>query len=120
MSSSSKSVDASELLFLGTHGHVIALSKKTGRKVWATSLPGTGWSVVSILFEEGQLFCASGGRAFCLDPVTGEVIWSNGLKGFGQGLVYLTSALSNDTEALMSLLSAEAANRAAAASAATT
>lgn len=91
-------------VFVGTHGHVIALNKTTGRKVWATSLPRTGYDMVSILFEDGRLFSASGGRVFALDPATGDIVWKNELKGMGSGLVYLSTVNSNSTEALMSVL----------------
>lgn len=109
-----------DYLFLGTHGHVVALRKATGEKLWATSLPGTGFSVVSILIEDDKLFCASGGHAFALDPQDGRVLWTNDLKGLGQGMVYLTTANSNDTEALLTVLAGQAAAQAAAGGAAVT
>lgn len=102
-----------DYLFLGTHGHVVALRKATGEKLWQTSLPSTGYSVVSILVEDDKLFCASGGHAFALDPQDGKILWTNDLKGLGQGLVYLTTANSNDTEALLTVLAGEAAAQAA-------
>ena len=81
----------------------MALNKKNGRKVWTTSLPKTGYSVVSVLFENDRLFCASGGRVFALDPGTDKIKWSNALKGMGAGLVYLSTVNSNNTEAIMTL-----------------
>ncbi len=80
-----------DLLFLGTHGHVVAVEKATGREVWKTSLPKTGYSVVSILVEDGLLLCASHGRAFGLDVETGEIRWTNHLRGLGHGHVYLST-----------------------------
>lgn len=62
-----------KLLFAGTHGHVIALDKATGTEVWRTSLPKTGFSVVSIVHEEGRLLCGAGGRVFALDSESGEI-----------------------------------------------
>jgi outer membrane protein assembly factor BamB len=110
-----------DYLFVGTHGHVAALHKKTGRKAWDRSLPGTGFSIVSIVIEDGLLFCASGGRAFALEPETGEIRWTNALKGLGSGFVYLSTANSNSTEHMMSVLAsaAQSAQAAAAAAAAT-
>ncbi len=96
-----------DYLFVGTHGHVLAIAKADGKKVWERSLPNTGYAVVSIVYEEGRLFCGTGGRAFCLDPETGEIVWTNHLNGLGMGLVFLTTANSNDTEAVMSLLAHE-------------
>lgn len=80
-----------DYLFLGTHGHVVALDPSDGREVWRTSLPRTGYSVASILVQDGRIFCASGGRAFALDPRNGEILWTNGLSGLGHGLIYLAS-----------------------------
>lgn len=98
---------ARDLLYLGTHGHALALRKDTGETVWKQSLPNTGYGLVSILYEEGRLFCGVGGRVFCLDPLTGEIQWENALKDMGMQAVYLTSGLSNDTEALMSMLESQ-------------
>lgn len=92
-----------DYLFVGTHGHVLAVNKKTGKTVWSTSLPRTGYSVVSIVFEDGGLFCASGGRVFRLSPSSGRVVWDNGLPGMSMGLVCVTTAASNDSEQVMSL-----------------
>lgn len=104
------------LLFVGTHGHVLALEKTTGQRVWERSLPRTGYSVVSIVYEDGALYCASGGRVFALDPATGDVRWENYLPGMGSGLVYLTTMQSNDTEAVMATLAAQVEQRRRAAS----
>ena len=110
----------SDLLFLGTYGHVTAVSKRTGRKVWSTSLPKTGWEVVTLVYEEHALFCATAGRLFALDPSTGEILWKNQLKGLGSGMVFLTTVNSNNTEAVLTLLREAAKRKAAAATAATT
>jgi len=91
-------------LFAGTHGHVVAVDKATGETKWQQSLPGTGYAVVSIVYEDGKLFVASGGRVFALDPEDGKLLWENPMKGMGMGGVYLTTAQSNDTEAVMTLL----------------
>ena len=99
-------------LFAGTHGHVVAIDKRTGETVWSTSLPRTGYSVVSILHEDGLLFCASGGRVFALDPEDGNVMWDNQMPGLGAGLVYLATAASAQDGGI-SLLAQKAAEDAA-------
>lgn len=83
-----------DLLFLGTHGHVTALDKRTGREVWRTSLPNTGYRIVSMLVEDGTLFAASRGHVFALDPVNGSILWSNSLPSLGHDHVYMTTARS--------------------------
>ena len=102
------------LLFAGTHGHVAALDKETGRTVWVTSLPRTGYSVVSIVVEDGLVLCASGGRVFALDPSDGWIKWTNDMPGLKTGLVYLATGQSS-SRGDMSILAAEAAAQAAAA-----
>src|SRR5262245_37899038 len=77
------STDPFELLFVGTHGYVAAIHRFTGKEVWRASLPGTGWSIVSMLVEDGVLYAASKGHVFALDPATGEVFWENALPGLG-------------------------------------
>ncbi len=105
-----------DLLFAGTHGHVVAIEKGTGETVWATSLPRTGYSVVSIVVEDGLLLCASGGRVFGLDPSTGRIEWSNDMPKLGSGLVYLATERSSGAGG-MEVLAAQAAAQAAAAAA---
>jgi outer membrane protein assembly factor BamB len=109
-----------DFLFLGTHGHVVAVNKRTGRKAWQTSLPKTGWDMVAVVYEEDTLFCATKGRLFALDPLSGEILWKNDLKGLGSDLVFLTTAQSNNTETVITLLKRAAdKKRAEAATAAT-
>jgi len=101
--------------FLGTHGHVIAIRKSNGRKAWQTSLPRTGYEVVSILVDGDQLICASGGRVFGLDAATGEIRWTNALKGLGNGVVYVTSATDGGSPDGTALFAAVRAKQQAAA-----
>ncbi len=78
-------------LFIGTHGYVAALEQATGKELWRTSLPDTGFSIVTLLFENGWLFAASGGHCFALDPESGAIAWHNELKGLGQGALCLAT-----------------------------
>ncbi len=80
-----------DLLFVGTHGHVAALDQPTGTERWRTSLPDTGYSIVTLLFEAGRLFVASGGHAFALDPESGAILWHNELRGLGNGALCLAT-----------------------------
>ncbi len=105
-----------DLLFIGTHGHVVAIEKATGQAVWKTSLPKTGYEVVSIVVEDGLVLCASAGRAFALDIDTGEIRWTNNLQGLGHGFVYMTTARQNSHGADTSILYAASDTRAAQAS----
>ena len=102
-----------DLLFIGTYGHVVAVEKTTGHTVWTTSLPRTGYEVVSIVVEDGLLLCASAGRAFGLDIDTGEIRWGNDLQGLGQGFVYLTTASQSCYGTDASVLHAASRNKAA-------
>ena len=107
-------------LFLGTYGHVVAVRKTSGKKVWSTSLPNTGYAVVSIICEDDKLFCASGGRIFALDPDSGEVLWTNGLRGMGHGQVYIATAWSTEGDSQSVVFAQETAQRAASSSTHTT
>nr|VFK37427.1 MAG: PQQ-like domain-containing protein [Candidatus Kentron sp. TC] len=104
MSSTTENARIADYLFVGTYGHVVAVDKRDGKILWKTSLPFTGYKVVSILFEDGRLFCASGGRVFALDPRNSAILWSNGLSRMGSGVVFLSTVSSNNTEIVLSLL----------------
>ena len=66
-----------KLLYVGTNGYVRALDQKTGEDVWETSLPGTGFDLVSMLVEGAVLFAGSQGLVFALDATTGAILWKN-------------------------------------------
>jgi len=106
-----------ELLFVGTHGHVVALDQRTGAERWRRSLPRTGYSVVTLLFEEGRLLAASGGHCFALDPATGEIAWHNSLRGLGNSVVCLATARTPANAGADPLPQIQAAHDAAAAAA---
>ena len=97
---------AEDLLFIGAHGYVRAVVKEDGRQVWNTSLPSTGYEVVTLLYEDGILHAASRGLLFALDALTGEILWKNGLRGLSSGLVHLATSRSS-TDALVALQAAE-------------
>ncbi len=84
-----------QLLFAGTHGYVTALNKLTGKEAWRRSLPGTGFSIVTLLFEEGVLYAASGGHVFALNPLNGEIAWENPLQGLGTSALCLATIRSS-------------------------
>lgn len=66
---------------MGTRGFVRAVQQRSGRKVWETSLPETGYDLVTLLRCGDQLFAGSRGRVFALDARTGEILWKNELRG---------------------------------------
>ena len=97
-----------KLLFAGMHGHVAALDKETGTEVWRTSLPKSGYGVVSILHEEGRLLCGAGGHVFALDPESGEILWHNGMPNLGHDMIFLAT-VSSSAGGMLSILAAQAA-----------
>ena len=109
-----------DLLFVGTYGHVRAIDKKRGRMVWDTSLPKTGYDVVTLLHEDGLLFAASKGQLFALDPETGRIRWRNALKNMGHGHLLLATTRVASHALLPLVRSAEDAAAAATSSGAGT
>ena len=87
-----------KLLFVGTHGHVLAIDKQSGRSVWELSLPGTGYTIVSILYEDGVLYAGSKGLLFAIDPSSGNILWQNGLDGMGYGHITMTTTRQTKTD----------------------
>ncbi len=75
--------DDNRVLFVGTYGNVRAIDMETGGDLWTTSLPNTGYQLVTLLYESGRLFAGSKGKLFALDPQTGTILWENGLDGLG-------------------------------------
>ncbi len=71
------------IVFVGTYGNVRAVDMENGNDVWTTSLPGTGYQLVTLLYESGTLLAGSKGKLFALDGRTGAILWSNSLEGLG-------------------------------------
>ncbi len=80
---------ASNLIFLGIKGSVVALDRATGTEVWNCALKGTDF--VNVFLAEGDLFAATRGEIYCLDQATGHIRWRNPLKGLGWGLVTIAA-----------------------------
>lgn len=76
-------IDPKDLLFIGTYGSVKAIDKWTGEDRWQTSLPGTGYGIISLLCEEFLLIAGSKGHVFGIDARSGQILWSNPLPGLG-------------------------------------
>ena len=85
-------VELAQLLFVGTHGRVRAVEKRTGRQVWDTRLPKGGLQLVTLLCEDGVVFAGAYGRLHALDGLTGRLLWSNELPGLGYSFMTLATA----------------------------
>jgi outer membrane protein assembly factor BamB len=105
--------DTRSLIYLGIHGSVVALHRRTGAQVWTT--PVKGGDFVNVVFDGDSVFATARGEIFCLDPMTGRVRWNNPLKGMGWGLC----TIAGDSIAPMAQQRAVEVQRAAAASSAT-
>jgi len=100
---------SADLLFVGTRGHVRAVSKRTGRLAWDLSLPGTGYEVVTILVEDDVVYAGSRGHLFAIHAISGELLWQNGLKGLGyEPLTLATVSGSNHDQVLVQVRAKEA------------
>jgi len=84
-----------DLLFVGTHGRVRALDKRTGDEVWTTSLPSTGYGLVTLLVEDDMIYAGSRGHLFALRPADGAVLWRNDLPSMGYGDMMLVTMRSS-------------------------
>ncbi len=82
----------SDLLFIGIHGSVVALSRATGQLLWATKLKAGDF--VNVVLDENRLLATTYGEVFCLDPLNGRVLWHNELKGLGRGLATIATVKS--------------------------
>ena len=70
--------------YVGVHGHVLALDKRTGQEVWKTNLSGAFSAGFVSLATDGELvFAHTGGKLYCLDAKTGRICWKNDLPGLG-------------------------------------
>ncbi len=80
---------ATNFMYVGIKGSVVALDRATGTIVWTTPLRGSDF--VNVVLGEAEIYAATKGELFCLDPATGHIRWRNTLKGLGWGLVSIAA-----------------------------
>lgn len=86
-------ISAKDILFIGVARRVAAISRKTGRELWSTTLSGMmGSDFVTVLCDGTSVFAHAKGRLYCLDLSTGQILWENELTGYGYGLASLCIA----------------------------
>ena len=86
-----------ELLYIGTNGHVAAIHPQTGKEVWRTDLDKGLFAHakaqdVCVLKHEDRVFAGCNGHLFCLDAASGKRLWRNDLRGLGHNDVTLAIA----------------------------
>lgn len=84
---------ASNLIYLGIKGTVIALNRATGEELWRTTLKGGDF--VNVVLDGNQLYATTKGEIFCLDTKTGEPLWHNKLSGLGLGLITIAGTTAS-------------------------
>ncbi len=87
-----------QLIFVGLNGHVAALDRDTGQKIWRCSELKSG--PITLLLDGDRLIVSTNGYIYCLDPLTGRVLWNNPLKGYGLGIAHLTSVRGQSNQTM--------------------
>lgn len=87
---------ASEPLYIGINGHVVAIDRATGAEIWRCKLKSSPY--VTVHSDASGLYAGANGELFCIDRVTGSVVWQNGLQGLGYHLITF-SGMSQTTAA---------------------
>ena len=108
---------ASNLLFIGIKGSVLALNKSTGQEVWRAKLGGSDF--VNLAVEDNAIYATIRGEVFCLSATSGEIRWHNPLKGSGLGLATIGLSAGQNTALAEKVRRDEAAASAATATAVT-
>jgi outer membrane protein assembly factor BamB len=80
-------ITADDIIFLGLKSKVAALSKRDGRILWSTQLPGgMGGGFVTVNSDGKCVYAYTNGKIHCLDISSGRILWTNELAGFGYGI----------------------------------
>jgi outer membrane protein assembly factor BamB len=77
------------VIYLGTKGCALALSRASGEVLWKTRLAGSDF--VSLMVDGDAVLAGTKGEVFCLDAATGSILWRNGLPGMGFGLISIAT-----------------------------
>ena len=102
--SEENSVSIENLVFVGLNKRVAALDRRDGRIVWTWKWPsvtkffsfgGFANRLVTVVYDNEQLFVSINGYQYCLDAATGEQLWFNSMEGFGHGVSSVVTSRSN-------------------------
>jgi outer membrane protein assembly factor BamB len=88
---------ASDLVYVGIKGGVVALDLGTGVERWRAPLKGGQF--VTLLVDGRRVFASTAGEIFCLDAHSGAQLWHNKLPGMGLGLASLATAGASSSPA---------------------
>jgi outer membrane protein assembly factor BamB len=81
----------SDILIVGTRGHLLAFNKNTGAPAWKyefeKSLLANGSDYVTTLIDGDELFAGCYGAIYCFDVMKGKLLWTDNLRGKGYGVV---------------------------------
>ena len=81
---------AKEYFYVGVSPRVIALDRRSGAVVWATSLPGASMTQLNVHEDDERVYAGAKGEVWALDRSSGNILWHNPLKGFGMRDVMFT------------------------------
>jgi outer membrane protein assembly factor BamB len=81
--------EASNVVYIGIQGAVLALDRSNGNEIWRTELKGSDF--VNVVLDRDQLFASTSGEMFCLSQFDGRILWNNRLKGLGHGIVTMVT-----------------------------
>src|SRR5688572_30374278 len=77
------------ILVVGVHGHVLGLSRDTGKEIWRRVLE-SGYGTVDIAIHgTAVLVAAEDNTLVCLSYGTGEVQWSAHTDGWGRATILI-------------------------------
>lgn len=83
-------MNSDEILILGLKRSVSAISRRDGRVLWQSRLPGgVGDGFVTVISDGALIYAHTQGKLHCLDLADGRLLWSNELIGYGYGIASL-------------------------------
>lgn len=85
-----------DICVIGSNGYVVAADIKTGKQLWLTSLPRSGFNFVSTLFYDSVLYVASYGKLWAINIDSGEFTWDLPLTSLGTHSPILLSTISRN------------------------
>ncbi|KAH3768000.1 hypothetical protein Pelo_91 [Pelomyxa schiedti] len=79
-------------LIVAFGGKISCMDASNGSLIWFKSLPGCGYSFVTVTFHKNFLWVGTWGKLYCMTPETGEIVLIDELTGFGhQSILFATT-----------------------------
>lgn len=77
------SVRISDVLYVATHSHIVALLKSDGSEIWRSNVTSMFITIIIVDPSANAIYASSEGKLYAVSATDGKLLWKNSLSGHG-------------------------------------